>query len=76
MVFLKQCNLFIDKKEFDCEVKVRYRTNPVPAKVKMDGSKATVFLETPVQGVAKGQACVFYDGDKLLGGGWIRGAKK
>jgi len=76
MVFLKQCNLFIDKKSFDCEVKVRYRTSPVKAKVKMDGTKATVFLETPVQGVAKGQACVFYDGDKLLGGGWIRGAKK
>ena len=76
MVFLKQCNLFIDKKTFECEVKVRYRTEPVKAKVKMDGGKATVFLETSAQGIAKGQACVFYDGDKLLGGGWIRGAKK
>ena len=75
MVFLKQCNLFIDKKSFDCEVKVRYRTEPVKAKVKMDGGKATVFLEKPVSGVAKGQACVFYKGDKLLGGGWIRGGK-
>ena len=75
MVFLKQCNLFIDKKSFDCEVKVRYRTEPVKAKVKMDGGKATVFLEKPVSGVAKGQACVFYKGDKVLGGGWIRGGK-
>jgi len=76
MVFLKQCNLFIDEKEFECEVKVRYRSDYVKAKVKMDGSKATVFLEKPVSGVAKGQACVFYQGDKLIGGGWIRGAKK
>jgi tRNA-specific 2-thiouridylase len=76
MVFLKQCNLFVDKKTFECEVKVRYRTEPIKAKVKMDGSKATVFLEKPAIGIAKGQACVFYDGDKVLGGGWIRGAKK
>ena len=76
MIFLKGCNLFIDKKNFECEVKVRYRSNPVKAKVKMDGSKATVFLEDYADSIAKGQACVFYDGDKLLGGGWIRGAKK
>jgi tRNA-specific 2-thiouridylase len=76
MIFLKQCNLFIDKKSFDCEVKVRYRTPPIKAKVKMDGNKAIVFLEHPVSGVAKGQACVFYDKDKLIGGGWIRGGKK
>ena len=76
MVFLKQCNLFVDKKTFDCEVKVRYRTNPVKAKVKIDGKKGTVFLESSVSGVAKGQAAVFYDGDRVLGGGWIRGAKK
>ena len=42
----------------------------------MDGSKASVFLEKTATGIAKGQACVFYDGDKVLGGGWIRGAKK
>jgi len=76
MIFLKQCNLFIDKKVFECEVKVRYRTNPIKAKVKIDGSKAVVFLDSPASGIAKGQACVFYDNDKVLGGGWIRGAKK
>ena len=68
--------MFIDKKIFNCEVKVRYRTEPIKAKVKMDGSKASVFLEKTATGIAKGQACVFYDGDKVLGGGWIRGAKR
>jgi tRNA-specific 2-thiouridylase len=28
--------------------------------------------DAPAEGVAPGQACVFYDGDRVLGGGWIR----
>jgi tRNA-specific 2-thiouridylase len=76
-VFLKGVNLFIDKKEFLCEAKVRYRAPKLPAFVKMETkSKAVVKFKDPAVGVAKGQACVFYDGEKLLGGGWIRGAKK
>jgi len=35
-----------------------------------------LFLDKPAVGVAKGQGAVFYQGDKLLGGGWIRGAKR
>lgn len=35
-----------------------------------DGT-ATVVLAEPQGGVAPGQACVFYDGDRVLGGGWI-----
>jgi tRNA-specific 2-thiouridylase len=30
-----------------------------------------VVLDAAVDGVAPGQACVFYDGDLVLGGGWI-----
>jgi tRNA-specific 2-thiouridylase len=75
-VFLKGVNLFIDEKVFECEAKVRYRAPKLPAIVKMESkTKAVVkFREFPT-GVAKGQACVFYEGEKLLGGGWIRGAK-
>ncbi|MBM3876035.1 MAG: tRNA 2-thiouridine(34) synthase MnmA [Verrucomicrobia bacterium] len=32
---------------------------------------ATVRLHTPQRAVTPGQACVFYDGDVVLGGGWI-----
>ncbi len=32
---------------------------------------ATVTLDTPALGVAPGQACVLYDGPRVLGGGWI-----
>ena len=34
-----------------------------------------VVLDEPVAGVAPGQACVFYDGTQVLGGGWIAKAR-
>ena len=38
----------------------------------LDKTTATIFLDSlPELGVAKGQAAVFYDDDKLIGGGWI-----
>jgi tRNA-specific 2-thiouridylase len=75
-VFLKGVNLFIDEKIFECTAKIRYRAPKVEATVKMESkTKAVVKFINPAIGVAKGQACVFYDGDKLLGGGWIRGGK-
>ncbi|AZV46031.1 tRNA 2-thiouridine(34) synthase MnmA [Nautilia sp. PV-1] len=75
-VFLKGVNLFIDEKTFECEAKIRYRAPKMPAVVKMESkSKAVVNFYEPVLGVAKGQACVFYDGERLLGGGWIRGGR-
>lgn len=55
-----------------CRVKIRYRSPAVPAIVepRPDGSFFARF-EQPVFGVAPGQAAVCYDGDRLLGGGWI-----
>ena len=37
-----------------------------------DGT-AEVTLEAPEAATAPGQACVLYDGDRVLGGGWITG---
>ena len=70
-VVLDNINMFIDDTEFDATVKLRYRTKAVPCHVKIENGKATVELEEGVFGVATGQAGVFYEGDKLLGGGWI-----
>ena len=70
-IVLRGLNMFVDEKEFECQVKIRYRTHKVRAKVKMDGPVALVELQEPVFGVAKGQAGVFYEGEKVLGGGWI-----
>ena len=36
---------------------------------------AEVKLKEPEPGVSPGQACVMYDGDRLLGGGWIAGTE-
>jgi len=47
--------------------KVRSMAKPVPARFE-DGM---VLFEAPEYGVAPGQATVLYDGDRVLGGGWI-----
>ena len=45
---------------------------PCPARLRrLDGDRAEVTLERPEEGVAPGQACVFYQGEVVLGGGWI-----
>jgi tRNA-specific 2-thiouridylase len=52
--------------------KIRYNHPGTPATVtpQPDGS-ARVQLHTPQRAVTPGQACVFYDGDTVVGGGWI-----
>lgn len=60
---------------FECEVKLRYRQTSTPCHVSISSAEeATIALTNPVLGVAPGQAAVFYDGDKVLGGGWIQSA--
>jgi tRNA-specific 2-thiouridylase len=56
---------------FDAGVKVRYRTEAVPATVAIDGPRATVTFAEPQRAITPGQAVVFYDGNELLGGGTI-----
>ena len=70
-VVLDNLNMFNDKKDFKTTVKLRYRTKAVPCHVIIEDDKATVVLKESVFGVARGQAAVFYDDDKLIGGGWI-----
>jgi tRNA-specific 2-thiouridylase len=53
--------------------RVRSTRPPVPAQVFTDGAgRARVVFEAPQQGVSPGQACVFYQGERVLGGGWIQ----
>jgi tRNA-uridine 2-sulfurtransferase len=56
----------------DCTVKVRSMRPPVPAQVSPGpGGSAGVLLAEPEEAIAPGQACVFYKGTQMLGGGWI-----
>ncbi|HTP64659.1 MAG TPA: tRNA 2-thiouridine(34) synthase MnmA [Geobacteraceae bacterium] len=52
--------------------KIRYRHRPVACTiVPLAGDRAQVRFHRPEQAVTPGQAVVFYDGDEVLGGGWI-----
>jgi len=54
-------------------VKLRSTMAPSAATVRPAGKGgAHVVLDAPEYGVSPGQACVFYDDERVLGGGWIR----
>lgn len=58
-----------------CLVQTRYRQKPLPAMVEpLPHGAASVRFESPARAVTPGQAVVFYDGDTVLGGGWIEKA--
>jgi tRNA-specific 2-thiouridylase len=55
-----------------CRAKIRSRGAEAPAVVEpLPGSRARVSFQEPQRAIAPGQAVVFYDGDEVLGGGWI-----
>lgn len=54
--------------------KIRYRSRPLPATVvSVDSQRAEVRFDEAQPAVTPGQAVVFYDGARVLGGGWIEG---
>ena len=76
---LKNLNIITkDKKDFeeDLYVKVRSTGRLIKAKIEINNTLAKVDLLEEEQGIAPGQACVFYlknnQGYKVLGGGWIK----
>jgi tRNA-specific 2-thiouridylase len=61
--------------ELEVEVKIRYRHPAIPATMRVDSSRhAEVRFITSGPAVTPGQACVFYRGDEVLGGGFIERA--
>ena len=55
-----------------CQVKIRYNSPPAAATAELlAGNRLHVAFDEPRHGVAPGQAVVLYDGDRVLGGGWI-----
>ena len=56
----------------ECRVQLRSRQERLPARVlPLGDNRARVELDLPAEAIAPGQACVMYDGSRLLGGGWI-----
>jgi tRNA-uridine 2-sulfurtransferase len=53
-------------------VKVRYRHEPASATVyPLADAHARVVFDRPQRAITPGQATIFYEGDEILGGGWI-----
>lgn len=51
---------------------MRYNANAMPAEVRaIDATRFEVRFAEPQFAVAPGQASLVYDGERVLGGGWI-----
>ncbi len=54
------------------EVKIRYRHEPAAATIHtVPGGRARIVFDEPQRAVTPGQATIFYDGEEVVGGGWI-----
>ena len=67
------CNWLVDPDQLPqhCAVQIRYNAAAAPAAAAWDGARLDVRFDEPQFGVAPGQAAVVYDGERVLGGGWI-----
>lgn len=57
---------------FRAEVKIRYAHQAAPARVEvLSSQRVRIHFDTSQSAITPGQAAVFYEGDVVLGGGWI-----
>jgi tRNA-uridine 2-sulfurtransferase len=61
----------LNGQRLDTVTKVRYNDNGTPAVIEQAGDTMKVFFGKGVNAIAPGQAAVFYEGDDVVGGGWI-----
>lgn len=72
---VRSMNWQLKPREGSVLAKIRSRHVKAPARiVPEDGGRATVRFDEAQKAVAPGQAAVFYDGDRVVGGGWIEEA--
>jgi tRNA-specific 2-thiouridylase len=75
-MYVKQLNMqkyaSIEGKRLDTITKVRYNDNGTPAVIEQVGDTMKVFFGNGVKAIAPGQASVFYEGNDVIGGGWIQ----
>ncbi|MHB8173691.1 MAG: aminomethyltransferase beta-barrel domain-containing protein, partial [Nitrospirota bacterium] len=55
-----------------CEVRLRYRFQPVKCTLLPEKDGVRVVFDEPTAGAVPGQSAVFYHGDTVIGGGIIR----
>jgi tRNA-uridine 2-sulfurtransferase len=61
----------IDQPMSQILTKVRYKDDGTMATIQQEGQQMRVHFAEQVVGVAPGQAAVFYEGNDVIGGGWI-----
>lgn len=62
--------------EIRVQAKIRYRHSPQPGTARMTGDgRLEVIFDEPQRAITKGQSVVLYDGELVLGGGKICGAR-
>ena len=65
------------KNEFKALAQIRYKHKAAPGQVQIiSETKVRFRFDKPQSAITPGQALVCYDGDRVLGGGWIRGMTK
>jgi tRNA-uridine 2-sulfurtransferase len=62
--------------EFEAMVKVRYKSEPALAMVRVHEEGLEVAFSQPLRAITPGQAAVLYDGDRVIGGGTIAWAER
>ena len=69
---LNWCSGEAPDNSFDALVKIRSAAKAAPAHIEISNGTAFVQFENKQMAPARGQSAVFYDGDFVLGGGFIR----
>ncbi|HRQ59936.1 MAG TPA: tRNA 2-thiouridine(34) synthase MnmA [Alphaproteobacteria bacterium] len=73
-ISIGQCNWLIPELREASNIGVKFRSTmqPIPARLSVaENGSATIHFDQPQYGISAGQAAVAYDGDRVLGGGWI-----
>ncbi len=74
IVVVSNCNFMKmqpNAKPIKAMVRIRYRSSGGSATLEPIGDKIKITFDNPIDSVTPGQSAVFYDGDDLLGGGFI-----
>jgi tRNA-specific 2-thiouridylase len=61
----------LDAETFQADIRVRSHAGEARGTVRISGDRAIVEFEKPVWGASPGQLAVFYDADRVIGGGTI-----
>jgi tRNA-specific 2-thiouridylase len=74
-MYVKQLNMMkyenLQGVQLETSTKIRYNDDGTPAVITQEGNQMRVVFHEPVKAITPGQAAVFYEGDDVVGGGWI-----